>query len=186
MQTEIHTLIEDRFSPRNFTEAPVSEARLRTLLEAARWAPSSFNEQPWAFIVARREDEDEFDRMACCLTEGNREWATDVPVLMVSLAKQHFSGSGKPNRHALHDVGLATAQLILQAESLGLAVHCMAGFDQDCVRSTYNVPDEWVPVAAIAVGYPAQEEPEERRRKPLEDFVFGGGFRRPAPFVEGD
>lgn len=183
MQTELLTLIDERFSPRDFRDRAVEPAALRKILEAARWAPSSYNEQPWVFLVARSGEGDELQTMADCLTPANREWAADAPVLMISVARKAFARNGEANRHALHDVGLATAQMILQAEALGLAVHCMAGFDPICVRTTYSVPEGWEPVAAIAIGYPAEQEPEERTRKELGTFVFEGDWGSAADFT---
>jgi nitroreductase len=175
-----------RWSPRAFDERPVEAHKLLSLFEAARWSASCYNEQPWHFIVATRDDEAGFSRLLSCLVEGNRVWAARAPVLMVSVARLAFAQSGKPNRHATHDVGLATAQLIVQATAMGLFAHPMAGFDPDKVRELYDVPEGYEPVAAIAVGYagdPAtlpdslrQRELAPRARKPVESFVFRGRF----------
>ncbi len=109
----VHSLIERRWSPYAFADKPVDPADLHSLLEAARWAPSSFNEQPWRFIVATRDDPEIFQRLLDCLAPANQEWAGKVPVLMLSVAALRFAKNGKPNRHALHDVGLASAMLAL-------------------------------------------------------------------------
>ena len=178
----VHELIQQRFSPKAFLRRSVDPATLRSLLEAARWAPSSFNEQPWAFIVATSEEPEEFEPLLACLTPGNQAWAGQAPVLLLSVAKLTFDRNGRPNRHALHDIGLASAQLALEATDHGLAAHFMAGFDAERARQTYDIPAGFEPVAAVAVGYPDKPgaRPGEtrevgfapRRRKPLKDFVF--------------
>jgi nitroreductase len=157
------------------------------MFEAARWSASCFNEQPWSFIVATRDDAAEFARLLSCLVEGNQAWAAHAPVLMVSVARLTFVQNGKPNRTAIHDVGLATSQMILQAMAMGLFMHPMAGLYQEKVRELYGVPEGYDPVAAIAAGYPGdpatlaeslrQRELAPRVRKPQEDFTFRGRFR---------
>ena len=181
-QYPIHDLLKKRWSPRAFSGRPVEPGTLRSLLEAARWAPSSNNAQPWSFLVATKEDQAAHGRLVSCLMEGNVPWAQRAPVLMVSVARLSFEDDGKPNRHAFHDVGQAVANLTLQATALGLFVHQMAGFYPDKVRELYGIPKEFEPVAAIALGYPGDPEslPEKfrsrelapRTRKPLSEFVF--------------
>lgn len=181
----VHPLIRRRWSPRAFSVRPVQAQTLRSLLEAARWAPSSYNEQPWAYLLASREDPEEFARLLSVLMEGNRAWAQHAPVLMLSVAKLQFDRDGQPNRHALHDVGLATANLVTQATSLGLFAHQMAGFDAKKARELFAIPEAWEPVAVIALGYSdgVDTPPAPRSRKPLEDFVFAGRWGQPAPLV---
>ena len=183
----IEELLRRRWSPRAFAERAVEPEKLARLFEAARWSASCFNEQPWSFIVATRDDEAEFARLLSCLIEGNQAWASHAPLLMVSIARLNFMQNGKPNRHAIHDVGLATAQMIVQAMAMGLFVHPMAGFYPDKVRELYGVPEGYEPVAAIAAGYAGdpvalseslrQRELAPRVRKPQEDFVYRGRFR---------
>jgi nitroreductase len=183
----VEPLIRRRWSPRAFDERPVEPEKLASLFEAARWSASCYNEQPWSFIVATRDEAAEFDRLLSCLVEGNQAWASHAPVLMVSVARLNFTQSGQPNRHAIHDVGLATAQLMLQAIAMGLFAHPMAGFHPDKVRELYGVPQGHEPVAAIAVGYPGdpamlkealrQRELAPRVRKSQDDFVFRSRFR---------
>lgn len=178
----VHELIAGRWSPYTFSDKPVTNETLDAVLEAARWAPSCFNEQPWSFIVARKSDPGEFERMLGCLVEGNRVWALNAPVLMLSVAKLAFERNGKPNRHAFHDVGQAAANLTFQAGALGLAVHQMGGFDLDKARQTYGIPQGHEPVAAIAIGYPGEpgdlaedlraRELAPRSRKPVAEFAF--------------
>jgi len=181
-QYPIEEILRRRWSPRAFSDRLVEPEKLRSLFEAARWAPSSFNEQPWNFIVATKQKPEEYARLLSCLVEGNQRWAHATPVLMVSVAKLKFDKTGKPNRHAFHDVGLAMGNLLVQATALGLFVHQMAGFSPEKVREIYGVPEGFEPVAAIAIGYSlaADELPEAfrefdlgaRRRKPVSSFVF--------------
>ncbi|MEM7517161.1 MAG: nitroreductase family protein, partial [Planctomycetota bacterium] len=118
----VHDLIAERWSPRAFAEQSVTDHEIGSLLEAARWAPSCYNEQPWRFLVAKASDPDLFERFADCLLDGN-SWAKRAPVLMIAVARTTFEQSEKENRHAWHDVGLAVENLVLQAEALGLATH---------------------------------------------------------------
>ena len=167
-----------------FSNKPVPAPVLGSLLEAARWAPSSYNEQPWSFIIATKEHADDFKRLLSCLTPGNQSWAQNAPTLIISVAKLTFDRNGKPNRHAYHDIGLAAAQLTLQATALGLSVHQMAGIDMEKTRGVYAIPEGYDPVTGIAVGYPSDpdkmteeirsRELAPRHRKTLEAFVFSG------------
>ena len=194
-QYPIHDLLQRRWSPRAFSDRSVEPDTLRSLLEAARWAPSSSNEQPWNFIVATKDNQAEHGRLLSCLVEGNRLWAQHALVLMVSVARMSFEEDGKPNRHAFHDVGQAVADLTVQATALGLMVHQMAGFHPEKVRELYGVPKEFEPVAAIALGYPGDPEslPERlkkrelapRERKSLTEFVFTGCWGKTSPVVAG-
>lgn len=178
----IHELLRLRWSPLAFSTKAVEPDKLLSLFEAARWAPSSYNEQPWSFVVATRENMAEFQKLLDCLVEGNAVWAQNAPVLMLSVAKLNFTRDGLPNRHAFHDVGLAVANLIFQATALGLSVHQMAGFDMEKARETLKLPSGYEPVGCIAVGYGDVVEtlPERlqkrhqssRARKRLEEFVF--------------
>src|SRR5262245_27843913 len=143
----IEPLLQQRWSPRAFAVRSVEPAKLLRLWEAARWSASCSNQQPWYFLVATREDEAEYARMLSCLRENNQQWASQAPVLMVSVAKLSFDMNGQPNRYAFHDVGLGVANLIVQATALGLCVHQMAGFYPDKVRELYGVPDDFEPVA---------------------------------------
>lgn len=188
--------IRRRWSPRAFADRPVAPEALRRLLEAARWAPSSFNEQPWSFIVATRDQTEEFERLLGCLVEGNRSWARHAPVLMLSVAKLRFERNDKPNRHAWHDVGLAVENLIIQATSLDIFCHQMAGILPDRAREEFGIPEGHEPVAAMALGYAGDPDslPEERReseraprsRRPLEEFVFTGAWGEASEIVSSD
>lgn len=180
----LHSLLQERWSPRAFEDRPVEAQKLQSLLEAARWAASSSNEQPWAFILAAKATNPAaFDRMLGVLLPGNYVWAQGAPALILSVAKMRTS-KDQPNKYAFHDVGQAAAQMALQATALGLCVHQMAGFDAAKAREALSIPEGYEPVAAIAVGYPGDpgalpehlraRELAERVRRPLTDFVFDG------------
>jgi nitroreductase len=180
----IHELLKRRWSPVAFSGRMVEPETLQSHFEAARWAPSCFNEQPWNFVVCTRDNPEDHERLVSCLSEGNVPWARTAPVLMLSVARRTFSHNGKPNRHALHDVGLAVENLILQATALDLFAHQMAGFNVAKARTLFEIPVDHEPVAAIALGYPGDPERlppplrerqmAPRQRKPLDQFVFGG------------
>ncbi len=190
----IEPLLKQRWSPRAFAERPVEIEKLLSLWEAARWSASCANQQPWYFIVATREEQAEYARLLSCLRENNQLWASQAPVLMVSVAKLAFDMNGQPNRYAFHDVGLAVANLIVQATALGLYVHQMAGFYPDKVRELYGVPDGFEPVAGIVLGYPGdpatlpedlqQRELAPRTRQPFESFIFQGAWGKTSPLVK--
>ncbi|CCQ51575.1 MULTISPECIES: nitroreductase family protein [Crocosphaera] len=187
-QYPIHELIKQRWSPLAFNIRPVEPEKIASLLEAARWAASCFNEQPWFFIVATQDNAQEYEKLFSCLVEANQTWAKDAPLLMLSVAKLSFTRNNKPNRHALHDLGFAVGNLTLQAQALGLFVHQMGGFDADKARTLYSIPEDYEPVAAIAIGYPGnlsqldedlqQRELSPRSRKPLTEFVFRGNWNQ--------
>jgi len=178
----IEEILKRRWSPRAFSDRLVEPEKLRSLWEAARWAPSSFNEQPWHFIVATRDKPAEHAKLLSCLVEKNQQWARNAPVLMISVTELNFAKTGKPNRHAFHDVGLAMGNLLVEATALDLFVHQMAGFSPDKVKELFAVPEGFEPVAAIAIGYGAdpsaapeafrQQETAPRSRKPISSFVF--------------
>lgn len=185
----IHDLIRERWSPRAFDGRPLGRGELALLFEAARWAASCFNEQPWRFLVASRDDAEGFERLLATLGEGNRRWAERAGALAIGLAKTTFSRNDKPNRHAAYDLGQAVATLVLQAQALGLAVHQMAGFDSQKVIEAAGVPEGYLPVVAIALGQPAEpatlpddlreRELAPRGRKPLSEVLFTSRFDEP-------
>jgi nitroreductase len=193
-QYPLDDLIRRRWSPRAFSSRPVEPENLWSLFEAARWAPSCFNEQPWALVYATKDQPAEFDRLLQCLVPGNMAWAKQAPVLMLSVAKLNFDRNGSPNRHAYHDVGLAAENMVIQALSLGIFVHQMAGFDVEKARETLAIPASHDPVAMIALGYPGelselaenlrQRETVPRTRKTLAQFVFDGNWGRVTDLVD--
>ena len=188
-QHPIHDLFKRRWSPRAFSDQPVEPEKLRILFEAARWAPSSNNEQPWRFIVANKDNETEWNRLFACLVEGNRTWAYRAPVLILSVASLNFEDDSKPNRHAFHDTGMAVENLVLQATALGLSAHQMAGFDVEKARADLKIPSGYEPVAMIAVGYPGdlaslpdrlrERELQLRSRQPISEWTFSGQWGDP-------
>jgi nitroreductase len=173
--------IRRRWSPRAFADKDISAKELKALFEAARWAFSSSNEQPWRFLVGRRGD-DTYKKIFDALVEFNQSWAKSAPVLVLSVAKKTFTGKDSPNRFALHDTGAATANLALQATANGLHTHSMAGFDAEQVRASFAIPTDYEIGAVTAIGYfgdPAslpehlqKIEVAPRQRKPLEEFLF--------------
>ncbi|NLX37401.1 MAG: nitroreductase [Chloroflexi bacterium] len=187
----ISELIERRWSPIGFDSRPVETEKLLSLLEAARWAPSSRNEQPWRFIVGVRGQGDTFGLLADCLTGRNREWAPAAPVLVLTVAVTVF-GSGKENLHATHDVGLATENLLLQCIACGLHCHPMGGFDGARARALLGIPKEAQPMAIVAVGYLGDGEhlseslygrdQRPRSRKPLIELALER-WDKPHPLV---
>ena len=195
----VHDLIVRRWSPSAFSDRSVPPADLQSLFEAARWAASSYNEQPWRYIVATKEDRPAFARILSCLVDGNQEWAQHVPVLALGCYRLKFTKNGKPNGVALHDLGAASAQLTVEATARGLVVHQMAGILPDKARVQYRIPDDFQPVTALAIGYAAEPEtppsqaPEPlrkrdaaaRERKPLDQFVFGDEWGKPAQVARG-
>ena len=172
----IHELLARRWSPRTFSSRPVEREKLVQLLEAARWAPSSNNAQPWSFIVATREDAEGYGRLLSTLVEANQKWAQQAPLLILAIAKLTFDRGGRANRHAFYDLGQAVADLTVQATALDLRVHQMAGFDPGLARDLFAIPEGYEAVTAIAVGYQEGPTPDSatRTRKPLTDFVFSG------------
>jgi nitroreductase len=190
----VHELIRERWSPRSFADEPVPQNVLRSLFEAARWAASSYNDQPWSYLVATRDDGANHSKMLSVLMDMNAAWAKQAPVLVISVARQNFKHNGTRNRVALHDLGAANAQLTFEATSRGLVVHQMGGFHQDKARELFGIPDGWEPVSAMAIGYPGDPEalPEQlrtpekapRTRKPLSEFVMSGHWGHTASFIK--
>jgi len=179
----VHDLIRHRWSPRAFAEKPVEPSVLASLFEAARWAPSSNNEQPWSYLVATKEEKENFAKTLSVLVEFNAGWAKEAPVLMITVSRLNFQ-NGTPNRNAFYDTGAATALLSVEATARGLAVHQMAGFDPAKAKQVFDIPEDWEPIAAIAIGYPGDpnslpqklhdREIAPRTRKPLSEFVMSG------------
>ena len=186
-------LLAARWSPYAWEDRSVSDEDLRSLFEAARWAPSSYNEQPWSYIVARKEDEAEYARLLSCLNEGNQAWAKAVPVLALGVVRLKFVRNDKPNRAAVHDLGLASENLVVEAGARGLYVHQMIGILPDRARELYKIPDGCEAWTGIAIGYKGDPtglpEPLKQRdlaprvRKPLREFVFGGTWGEPSSLV---
>ena len=182
----IDDLLARRWSPRAFDSTrPVGREQLAALLEAARWAPSCNGDEPWRYLVwDRSRHPDAWKKAFDCLSENNRKWCGNVPVLMLSCAGSIFGHSGKPNRYAQHDTGMADLSIALQAVTLGLVAHQMGGYDAQKARDAFAIPEEYTPMAMIAVGYQASpdvldeetkaKELKPRSRKPLEQHFFEG------------
>ena len=180
----IQPLIAGRWSPYAFEDRPVSDEDLRSVFEAARWSASSYNEQPWRYIVATKANPAEFERLLSCLVEGNQVWAKAAPVLALGCTSLNFALNGQPNAAAVHDLGLASATLTLEATARGLSVHQMIGILPDRARELYRIPDGVRPLTWLAIGYAADPGglPEnlrvrdlaQRTRRPLAESVFGG------------
>ena len=194
-QHDILPLFAERWSPRAFAERRVEPDKIRRMLEAARWTMSSYNEQPWRYVVAvRHEDPEGYDDLLHCLNEFNQKWAQNAPVLMMSFYKKAFSENDQPNRCAPHDLGAASAALTFQATAMDLYVHQMAGILKEKARETYGVPDDFAPMAGLAVGYlgapdmlpEGQQDAETspRSRMSLEEFVFEEAWESPASVAD--
>lgn len=192
-EVPVHELVRERWSPRAFSEKGVPPEVLRSLFEAARWAPSSSNLQPWAYIVGTKDDKENFEKVLSTLVAFNQGWAKHAPVLAISVAQVKNAKDGAPNRWAFHDVGSASAQLTTEANTRGLYVHQMAGLDPEKARKVFQIPEGWEAVAAIAIGYPGdpatlpeslrERELAPRTRKPLSEFVMTGGWGHTSSFV---
>ena len=189
----VHDLIQNRWSPRAFSDNPVSPETLRSLFEAARWAPSSSNEQPWAFIVGTKDDLETHSKILSALVEFNQGWAKHAPVLAIAVSQMEFARNKTPNRNAFYDTGAAVAHLTAEATSRGLFVHQMAGFDPHKAIEVFHIPKGWEPIAAFAIGYPGdpnalpdklrERELAPRSRKPISEFVMSSDWGHPAKFL---
>jgi nitroreductase len=187
----IHPLLAARRSVVAFDARPVPDADLRSLFEAARWAPSSRNEQPWSYVVARCDEADRFGELLACLTAPNQVWAAHAGALAIAVAHTRFAASDEVNFYARHDLALATANLTVEALSRGLDVHQMAGILADEARERLEIPAGYEAVTALAIGYRGsaahlperlqQRERVRRPRKPQAEFVFSGRWGTPRP-----
>jgi nitroreductase len=183
-------LFRVRWSPRSFSDRPVPADILEAILEAGRWAASSYNEQPWRFIVASKEDGEAFQALLGVLAPFNQAWAKNASVLILTAARNNFSHDESPNCHALHDAGAALAYMMLQAAASGVQAHAMAGFDQEKAREVAGIPPEFQVGAVVVIGYPdshdklsndqlKERELAPRKRKPLSELAFKGHWGQP-------
>lgn len=187
-------VLKRRWSPRAFSDRPVEAQKLRCIFEAARWAASSYNEQPWVFFIATKDDAQAYEQALSCLVEANQAWAKTAPVLVLTATSTNFSRNNNPNRVHQHDLGLAMGNLSAQATSMGLFLHQMAGIDQDRVREVYNLPEGYIAQTGCAIGYAGEPgqlpeglrdaEQAPRSRKPLSEIVFTGAFGQAAPITK--
>jgi nitroreductase len=185
-QQAIHELLANRWSGRAYDAGKaVSQQQVVSLLEAARWAPSCFGDQPWRYVFCNKADNMQAWQAAFdCLVPGNQGWAVNAPVLLLICADTLFGHNDKPNKWAAYDTGAATENLCLQATALGLMAHQMGGFDADKARATFKVPERYQILAMVTVGYQAaveslsgevkERELAARSRKPLEELFFNG------------
>ncbi|WP_296619110.1 nitroreductase family protein [Marivirga sp.] len=175
-------LIKKRKSPVAFSEQEVTKDQLNQIFEATRWAASCFNEQPWRFIIATKDQKDLYSRVLNGLNPHNQNWAQNAPVLMLTFAKKTFEMNGKPNMHSWHDLGLAVGNMSAQATAMGLYLHQMAGIVRDNIQNDFDIPDDYEIVSGIALGYKMDlenvpeelkaRETKERTRKSLSEIVF--------------
>ncbi|WP_430816774.1 nitroreductase family protein [Carboxylicivirga sp. RSCT41] len=143
-----------RWSPRAFEDKPITNDQVNALFEAAQWAPSSMNEQPWRYYYAMKNDTEAFRQFVDCLVPGNQAWAQNAGMLIISVAKKHFDYKNRPNAYALHDTGAANSYLALAATAQGLQAHQMGGFDKSKVIGLLNLDAEkYEPATVIAIGY---------------------------------
>lgn len=190
-QVPIDATIAKRWSGRAYdANRSISQAQVLALLEAARWAPSCFGDQPWRFLIWNKADDavgwqQAFD----CIVPGNQSWVKDAPLLILVAANRHFSHNGQENRWAEYDTGAAALNLSLQASAMGLMAHQMGGFDANKTRETFAIPDAFSLMAMLSVGYPADistlsgevlaREQQERKRRPLGELFFAGQWEKP-------
>jgi nitroreductase len=189
----VHSIIQNRWSPRAFGDKAVSNQVLRSLFEAARWAPSSSNEQPWAFLVGTKGEPDNFAKVLSTLIEFNQSWAKQAPVLGIAVSKLEFAKNHQPNRNAFYDTGAAVAYLTTEATARDLFVHQMGGFDPEKAKELFQIPNGWEPISAFAIGYAGDHnslpgplrdrELSPRSRKPISEFVMSGKWGHPAHFL---
>ncbi|MDJ0973275.1 MAG: nitroreductase family protein [Planctomycetota bacterium] len=183
-------LIQNRWSPVAFDPEPLSRETVLSLFEAARWAASCFNEQPWRYVVgAKGHDDGVWQGVLDTLVPANQAWAQHAPLLCLGVARQTFTRNDKPNRHAGYDVGQATTTLVLQAASMGLVAHQMAGFDPAAARERFAIPEGFEPMAVTAVGRPGSGEALDektrsrdegpRGRRPLGELLVGEAWGTP-------
>lgn len=181
-QELILEIIKERWSPYAFSSSDVEDFKLKAMFEAAGYAPSANNEQPWSFVFATRNDGKIFDDYLSFLVESNRLWASKAYCLIISMAKMNYSLSGKPNRFAFHDTGMAVANLLLQAQALDVFVHQMGGYSVDKVKDYFKLESDTEPVAMMAVGYLGdgqgltdellKRDEHRRPRKPVNLYAF--------------
>jgi len=189
----IQKLLADRWSPYAFSDQPVPDIDLASLFEAARWAASSYNEQPWIYFVATKKDFREYERILSCLVPENQAWAKAAPALALGIVSLRFSKTNKDNKAAIHDLGLASANLVMEATSRDLSVHQMIGILPETARELYQIPAHFEAYTALAIGYPenADASPDAlrardlspRQRKPISQFVFSGTWGQSSPLT---
>ena len=192
----IHELLEKRYSPKAFDDKNIEQEDLIKLLEAARWSPSSMNEQPWRFIVGVKNEDETHDKIYDTLAEGNKLWAKNAPVLILTIASNFYQRNGEPNKHAGYDLGQAIANLTFQASAQELYVHQMGGFSAQKAKELFDIPEGFTPMSVVAIGHLGNSEdlPEKvrpadkskRKRKELEEIVFQDYFGNKSDLVQSE
>jgi nitroreductase len=183
---EVHDLIKNRWSPRAFLDKKIPEEILFSLFEAASWAASARNEQPWRFICGIKGNGDNYNRIYKTLTPGNQRWAISAPVLGIGIAKTHFVHNNLLNPHSIYDLGQAVATMFIHAISKNIYLHEMGGFDKEAVIAEFKIPEGYIPIVAFAIGYLGisanlpddlrEQEEKERSRKDLNEILFLNDF----------
>ena len=178
----INQIIRERHSPVIFSSKQIEDDKLVSLFEAARWAPSAFNEQPWRFIIGKNHNDENYKKLFDCLVEANQNWAKYAPVLVLSVAHLNSSVTGKINKFALYDTGMAVGNLLAQATFLNLFVHQMGGYSVSKVREYFELGEDYEPMAVMAIGYKGdidlfpddlqEHELKKRFRKPLDEILL--------------
>jgi nitroreductase len=189
----IHEFLAERWSPYAFEDRSVAADDFCSLFEAARWSASSYNEQPWSYIVATKQNPDHFQQLLSCLLEANQFWAKNAPVLALGIASLKFSHNQEDNRAAIHDLGLASSNLALEATARGLCIHQMIGILPDMARDLFNIPPDFEVLTGMAIGYQGdpmtlpdalkERDLMPRQRKPLKQFVFSGQWGNPSTLL---
>ncbi len=190
---DIHPLLKERWSPRSFTGQMVDKETLQRIFEAARWTPSSSNDQPWRFIVGTKGDKT-WDMIMETLVEFNQKWAKLAPVLALSIGKKISDKNGRPSRTFIYDVGQSVAHITFQAMHEGLFVHQMGGFSAQKAAEIFNIPEDYQAITAFAIGHKgspdlldedfAEMEKSERKRHPLKVLVFSEKFGNTAGLLD--
>ena len=186
-QYDIFPLLKMRWSPRTFSEQPLTKIEINQLFEAARWAASSYNRQPWRFIYATKGTE-AYQKIVDCMSDFNKQWASKAPLLLLTAYKEK-TDEGDDNFHALHDLGLAMGNMSVQAQHMGIAIHHMAGIDWKKAQNIFNVPEGFHITTAVAIGFYGgdlntlpkdlqEQETSERTRNDIEDFAFEGTWEK--------
>lgn len=185
-ETPVLETIQNRRSRRAYLDRPIEQEKIQSLFEAARWAPSSVNEQPWTYIYATKDQTKLWEKLFSTLNENNKTWAKNAPLLILSLARKNFIRNDQPNGSAKYDLGGANAFLSLQATSLGLNVHQMGGYDRQKAKDVLNIPDSFDFGVMMAIGYPGdpatlsenlkQREVAPRERYVVQEFAMNKSF----------
>lgn len=191
IEHEVIDEIKNRRSGRAYLERPVEREKIHSIIEAARWAPSSSNEQPWRYILATKENVELYNKVFDSLADGNKVWVTKAPVLLVSLAKKTFILNGAINKHALYDTGAANSLLCLQTSAIGLNAHQMGGFDSAKLKEALTISDDFEIAVVISIGYPS--DPNElsetlrmREVAPRERYTQAEFMIHPGALLEPD